>query len=297
MFFRNLIERIGNQKMNMVVFSGVLILIFIYTLSTCIGPKGSILILEDGQGTGFTMDLKEYNSKNKCELSLNKDEVLQIEITRKIGEINLMVKGENGSEPYMGNNLKSGMFTVKVSEADTYVFHVFGKYATGRVTVKVRESLMHNDNQEKEVGNTPNNNEISLECDKELRKSNYHRISAFMEAESRNAFSPYYDILDFQISDYKEEMSDRNVVAEFLYKIVIKNYIKDPDTVEYIKEAKESKNDNYQQMYDEYLLPKEMNFHLKVVIEKSGLITLYSNTAPKGVEWEETKMTDYIQTK
>lgn len=118
-----------------------------------------------------------------------------------------------------------------------------------------------------------------------------------MEEESRNAFSPYYELLDFQISDYQEEIVDGNVESIFFYRIISKNYNKNPDTVGYIKDAKESRNKNYQQMYDEYLQPREMNFHLKVVMEENDLMTLYSNIAPKGIEWEETKMTDFILTR
>lgn len=47
-------------------------------------------------------------------------------------------------------------------------------------------------------------------------------------------------------------------------------------------------------MYDEYLQDREMNFDLKIVIHEDGSITLYSNIDPKGIEWEETKMSDYI---
>lgn len=150
---------------------------------------------------------------------------------------------------------------------------------------------------EKKLDNIPNNNEISPDKEEVSNESNYDRVSAFMEAESRNAFSPYYELLEFQISDYQEEIVDGNVEAIFLYKIISKNYDKDPDTVGYIKEAKESGNKNYQQMYDEYLQPREMNFNLKIVIGENDLMTLYSNISPKGIEWEETKMTDFILTK
>ena len=47
--------------------------------------------------------------------------MLQIEVSREDGEIALMISGRNGSEPYTGNNLKSGLFTVTVSETDKYV--------------------------------------------------------------------------------------------------------------------------------------------------------------------------------
>ena len=88
----------------------------------------------------------------------------------------------------------------------------------------------------------------------------FEQIAAYMKEESRKVFSPYYELLDFQISNYEEEIINGNVEAAFHYKIIHKNYDRDPDTVKYIKEAKESGNINYQQMYDEYLQPQEMNF-------------------------------------
>lgn len=131
--------------------------------------------------------------------------------------------------------------------------------------------------------------------DKEISQGkNYDRISEYMKAESIAAYSPYYELLDFQISNYKEINRDGKVEATFFYKIIEKNYNKDPDTVAYIKEAKEKKNINYQQMYDEYLEPRQSNYDLKVIIDEDDRITLYSNVSPKGIEWEETKMTDYI---
>jgi len=138
-----------------------------------------------------------------------------------------------------------------------------------------------------------NDNELS-DYTEEATDTIYNKVSVYMEEECNNAFSPYYELLDFQISDYKEEIVNGNIEAIFSYKLVHKNYDKDPDTVGYIKEAKESGNKNYQQMYDEYLEPREMNFDLKVVIDENDLITLYSNIAPKGIEWEETEMTDFI---
>ena len=128
----------------------------------------------------------------------------------------------------------------------------------------------------------------------ERADDNYIRISEYMKEQSIAAFSPYYELLDFQISNYEEKIVDGKVEATFFYKIIEKNYDKDPDTVGYIKEAKESGDKNYQHLYDEYLQPRESNFDLKIVIDKDENITLYSNVSPKGIKWEETKMTDYI---
>lgn len=147
---------------------------------------------------------------------------------------------------------------------------------------------------QKENNNIIDDIETSVDTEETTNDSNYDKISAYMEEECRKAFSPYYELLEFQISNYQEEVVNGNVEATFLYSLIHKNYDKDPDTVGYIKEAKESGNKNYQQMYDEYLQPREMNFHLKVIISENDVITLYSNVSPNGIEWEETKMTDFI---
>ena len=125
-------------------------------------------------------------------------------------------------------------------------------------------------------------------------ETSYDKISAYMKEASTATFSPYYELLEFNISNYQEEIIDGSVHATFYYQIIEKNYDKDPDTVGYIKDAKENGSSYYQQMYDEYLEPREMNFDLKVVIDENDAITLYSNVSPNGIEWEESKMGDFI---
>lgn len=113
-----------------------LVLAILVALTACTASKGSIVILENPNGTGFTMDFKKFNARNKCELSLKEDDELQIEISRDDGEIALTVTGKNGSKPYTGNNLDSGIFIVTVSETDEYVFTITGDNATGNVAVR-----------------------------------------------------------------------------------------------------------------------------------------------------------------
>src|SRR5690554_1894452 len=107
MFVRRQNTRIkGIKKMQPSIFLSLLIAIII-AISACSASEGSIVILEKPNGNGFTMDFRDWNSNNKCTLSLNKGDILQIEIACEEGEIELTVSGQNGSEPYTGNNLKS----------------------------------------------------------------------------------------------------------------------------------------------------------------------------------------------
>lgn len=146
---------------------------------------------------------------------------------------------------------------------------------------------------QKETNNI-NNDELAGDAEERTGDTTYDKISAYMEEECKNVFSPYYELLSFEILDYHEEIVNGNIEATFFYKVTHKNYDKDPDTVGYIKEAKERGDSNYQQLYDEYLQPQEMNFELKAIINDDDLITLYSNISPKGTEWKEVKMSDFI---
>ncbi len=123
---------------------------------------------------------------------------------------------------------------------------------------------------------------------------NYLKISSYLQEESIKVFSPYYELLGFIIFDYgDEEVINGNIETVFHYTIIHKNYDRDPDTVEYIKEAKERGDKNYQIYYDEYLKPKNMNFYFKAVISENDNITLYSlNLATD--DWYQVKMSDYI---
>mgnify|MGYP001409918188 CR=1 FL=1 len=125
--------------------------------------------------------------------------------------------------------------------------------------------------------------------------SNKDKINDYLIEKSINTFSLYYELLNFIISDYHEEVVDGNVEAIFSYTIVHKNYDRDPDTVQYIKEAKERGDENYQTYYDEYLQPQDMNFYFKAVVDENDTITLYSkNPAIINDEWQQVEMSDYV---
>lgn len=114
----------------------IIISLIIILLSSCIPTRGSIVILENGMGTGFTMEFNKWSDKNKCELSLEEGDVLQFEIICDSGEINLILSGKQGNEPYAGNLIESKRFTVKISEDDDYKIQITGKNASGKVIVK-----------------------------------------------------------------------------------------------------------------------------------------------------------------
>ncbi|HBN82280.1 MAG TPA: hypothetical protein DDZ89_00365 [Clostridiales bacterium] len=127
--------------MKIIIFL-LLTIALITSITACSTPKGDIVILEKPSGAGFTADFNDWSNKSKCELSLNKGDVLKIEIDHEDGKVGLTISGKNGSEPYTGNDLETGLFTVMVSETDVYVIRITGKDATGMITVKKVESTV-----------------------------------------------------------------------------------------------------------------------------------------------------------
>ena len=121
----------------------------------------------------------------------------------------------------------------------------------------------------------------------------YDQVEEYLKKEATDTFSKYYELKDFIISNYKENEDGTEAVLS--YKIVYKNFDKDPDTVDYIKEAKENGSPYYETYYKEYLEPKEMNMYFKVVSDGEGGLKLYTDADPTtNTDWQETKMSDFI---
>ena len=117
----------------------------------------------------------------------------------------------------------------------------------------------------------------------------YALTSQYLSDEFFRVYSPYYEILNLYISNWEQDSNS----ATFFYTMTHKNFDKDPDTVEYIKEAKENGSTYYEQLKKEYLEPKESNYEFKVIYENDKL-ELYTNIDPKGFEWVPTTIDDFI---
>jgi hypothetical protein len=123
----------------------------------------------------------------------------------------------------------------------------------------------------------------------------YEQLENYLWQEAQAVFEPYYELIAYQISEYEEVVVEDGVEAIFYYNIIHKNYDKDPDTVGYIKAAKENQDPHYQTLYDEYLAPKDMNMEIKAVIDKEGVISLYMDSNPhEEREWVRFSMEDSI---
>lgn len=145
-----------------------------------------------------------------------------------------------------------------------------------------------------ETGDTSKDN--SLNQSEEISIASYDKILKYLQQKSQETFKPYYEVLGSEISNYEEStIEDGTVEALFIYTVTTKNYDKDPDTVGYIKAAKEKNDPHYQTLYDEYLQPKEGNFTFKAIINNKDEITLYTDNNPHSeTDWVEFDMAECI---
>lgn len=145
-----------------------------------------------------------------------------------------------------------------------------------------------------ETGDTSKDN--SSNQPKETPVTSYDKILKYLQQKTQETFTPYYEVLDSEISNYEEStLEDGTVEAIFIYTVTTKNYDKDPDTVGYIKAAKEKNDPHYQTLYDEYLQPKEGNFTFKAIINNKDEITLYTDNNPHSeTDWVEFDMAECI---
>ncbi|MBQ9097680.1 MAG: hypothetical protein IJY55_04720 [Clostridia bacterium] len=116
----------------------------------------------------------------------------------------------------------------------------------------------------------------------------YESAKGHLHSAFYRIYSPHYEILDLRISNWKQNGNE----ATFNYTKVDKNYDKDPDTVEYIIEARESGSPHYETYKAEYLMPKDGNYQFKVV-DENGKIIFYTNANPKGEEWVPANLEEW----
>lgn len=117
----------------------------------------------------------------------------------------------------------------------------------------------------------------------------YEKTKAYLSDEFDRVFSPYYDIVDLQMTNWQESEG----TATFHYKMVHQTINRDVESVDYLNKIKVNNPESYSLAIADYLSKKEGNFEFKVVQEDDNL-KLYSNISPTGTVWEETKIDDYI---
>ena len=189
-----------------------------------------------------------------------------------------------------------GAYILTPTESGEYVYVMdlnFGDRGTATYGFVVN-ALKGESDEEKEIVT------VTFEDDSELPEEYREVFSTHMINIFVPAYTPYYQMKGFKVSDLRYYEDDTGIEFEFIFTMIHQNYYKDPDTVDYIKEAKENNSEYYQQMYDEYNQPQEGNFYLKFTANivngqiDENSIQVFTNISPVGVEYVPFNVEDYI---
>ena len=119
------------------ILVGLLVLVALVTVfSACAVTAGGILMNEQPFGAQFDISFQDWSAQDKCEMKLENGEAILVEIVRESGDLAMIIRGDNGSEPYTGRYLETGTFLLNVSESDNYVIYLEGEHACGEIVLK-----------------------------------------------------------------------------------------------------------------------------------------------------------------
>ena len=188
-------------------------------------------------------------------------------------------------EPSYNNG---GAYILTPTESGEYIYVMdlnFGDRGTASYGFMVNVEQEKNNQTEEDIVT------ISYEDKSAIPEKYREDFSNHMIDFFTTAYTPYYQVKGFEVSNVKYNEKDEEIEITFNFKFIFQNYYKDPHTVGYIKEAKENNSKYYQQMYDEYNQPKEGNFELKFTANlingkiDTNTIQVFTNIHPKGVEY------------
>jgi hypothetical protein len=86
-----------------------------------------------GNDDQFLVDFDVLNSTVSSKMFLSQGKKIEATIDIKKGDLDIIVKNENGTIAYQGNDVENCKFIIEIEEAGTYTFYITGAKAKGHV--------------------------------------------------------------------------------------------------------------------------------------------------------------------
>lgn len=87
----------------------------------------------------FILEYSEFNTTYEHSLSLEEGDVIHCNIEADEGTLDISIEKDDGVSAYRGNDVSSGSFDVRITEAGEYTITVTGDEAVGRVSFEKKE--------------------------------------------------------------------------------------------------------------------------------------------------------------
>ena len=108
-------------------------IIFAISFFGCNNSSATFSGSKTGNDTQFLVDFQVLNTTVDKEMSLSIGDSIDTSIDIKEGKVDILVKNENGTIIYRGDDVQNGHFTLGINETDDYAFYITGYKAKGSV--------------------------------------------------------------------------------------------------------------------------------------------------------------------
>ena len=119
-------------RLRNIVFILALIVLTI-SFAGCKNSRSTFSGSKTGNDTQFLVDFEVLNTTVNNDMPLSNGDNIDTTIDIEKGKVDVLVKNENDTIIYQGNNVENGNFTLGITESGNYTFYITGHKAKGSV--------------------------------------------------------------------------------------------------------------------------------------------------------------------
>ena len=113
--------------------SVVALIILVVSFAGCYSSSPMFSGDRTGNDTQFLVDFEVLNTTVNSEMPLSNGDTIDTTIDIEKGKVDVLVKNENDTIVYQGNDVENGNFSLSIEESGNYSFHISGNKAKGSV--------------------------------------------------------------------------------------------------------------------------------------------------------------------
>jgi hypothetical protein len=122
-----------NRKLSTLFITLLTLLVFSCCITGCGNSSSKFTGSKTANDNQFLADFDMLNSTIESTIKLKAGESIDTAIDIKKGKVDILVKNENGTVAYKGDDVDSSSFSIGITEDGSYTFSITGSKANGSV--------------------------------------------------------------------------------------------------------------------------------------------------------------------
>ena len=113
----------------------------LYSMSGCDQAQSDFDGSQISDERQFILEFDLLNTTLSHEMVLEENDIVEVVIIRKGGELNILVSDPEGQPIYRADDASSGKFALEMTKSGSYMFRVTGDHASGKVSFILRDGF------------------------------------------------------------------------------------------------------------------------------------------------------------